>query len=1031
MARLRRRASSTALATGAVAAAVALVAVVSGIGLVAADATLGRALAGSGTERPVVRVSRFSFSSADRDTVQAAATSLAPLDGYSKPLVRGVLFRELLDGTAGTFDQLVAVDRPEPLTTLVEGRLPAPCDGRRCEAILLSETAPNPPIAILNPAPGLELTVVGRGLLDPVVPFGALDQRGPFGERPLNDQQTGRNAPAVLLVRGVDSLATSEALDRVGRTYVFTAPVQPASIHPWTAGDYGSAVAAVTRRLAENDAGFSVASPVPAIEEQLARAEAARGRLLLVGSLGVAILVAFAVFAALVARNDVAAEIGRLAAVGARRRDRLALVVLEALVPSVVGGAIGWLLGAVVVAILSGWQGVDVGPVLAGAVLSPGAILVALAVVALTVVAVMLTTTPGLPRTGALRTVGAVAVTAGVVLGWQYAVSGALGAGALANSLVSPLVVLLPPVLAFLVALGFLAVLPPVLRRLTRRLRHGPIAVRLSLLSLAREPDRPAATLTLLAFSIGAIGFALGWSASLRGGIDDAAAYRSGLDLRVVELGTGLSISQSVVPVDRYEALGSDVTAVPVYREATEIPPAGRIDVLALPPEVIPTLPGWRADFSATSASDLARALTVPAPAGGWTEVGQRLPAGATDLLIRLEYRGDPLNLDAIVKTDGGDHARIALGIVTDGATELRASLPADAVGGTLTALIFRNDRIIAGPSHQGELRRATVTFFDLDGLVPASPIDLEVFTVSTETIRAPQATDGLVIPAIVSPGLAAAVDSDGILRLRVGTERTIPLRVVATASQFPTIVSTDPHFVVVPYDPYLLALDGALPGVARPSEMWLRVPDATREAAVRTALGLSPFRFPAVTSRSDLVAAESGDPLSQAIVWALIAAAVAGLALSVGGVLLGAVTDLRDERGELADLEAQGVAPATLRQHALAKTAWLACWRCARRRGRRDRPDGRRHVGPGDRGGGRPADPAAGDRDPGRPDPRGRRRGGRARPGPRRLAGATGLRGSHARRATSRCRRDPGGQPELARGTWSARWLTRSTPSA
>ena len=223
----------------------------------------------------------------------------------------------------------------------------------------------------------------------------------------------------------------------------------------------------------------------------------------------------------------------------------------------------------------------------------------------------------------------------------------------------SPPVVLLPPVLAFLVALGFLALLPPLLRRLTGRLRRAPLVIRLSLLSVAREPDRPAATLTLLAFSIGAICFALGWSASLRGGIEDSAAYRSGLDLRVVELGTGLSISQSVVPIDRYEALGDGVEAVPVYREATEIPLAGRIDVLAVPPEVIPTLPGWRPDFSNASADELARGLTVPPPAGGWMEAGHRLEAGARDLDIQLRYDGDPLKLDAVVLTAGGDHARI------------------------------------------------------------------------------------------------------------------------------------------------------------------------------------------------------------------------------------------------------------------------------------------------------------------------------------------------------------------------------------
>ena len=52
-----------------------------------------------------------------------------------------------------------------------------------------------------------------------------------------------------------------------------------------------------------------------------------RRRLLLIGSLGVAILLAFAVFLALVVRDDVVAEVARLTAVGARRRERVAFLV--------------------------------------------------------------------------------------------------------------------------------------------------------------------------------------------------------------------------------------------------------------------------------------------------------------------------------------------------------------------------------------------------------------------------------------------------------------------------------------------------------------------------------------------------------------------------------------------------------------------------------------------------------------------------------------------------------------------------------
>ena len=137
----------------------------------------------------------------------------------------------------------------------------------------------------------------------------------------------------------------------------------------------------------------------------------------------------------------------------------------------------------------------------------------------------------------------AIVLTAVVVLAWQVAAGGPLDPTTLARTITSPIVVLLPPALAFLAALVVTAALPPFLRLLSRRSARAPLPVRLSLLSISREPGRPAATLTLLAFSLGAIVFATGWSASLQQGIDDAAAYRSGLDLRVTELGTGLSIS--------------------------------------------------------------------------------------------------------------------------------------------------------------------------------------------------------------------------------------------------------------------------------------------------------------------------------------------------------------------------------------------------------------------------------------------------------------------------------------------------------
>lgn len=929
LARLRRRGATAAISIASVAAAAALIAIVSGIGLIAADKTVERIVDGAGTDRPVIRISRFSPSSSDLEAARSSAEAAVArhLGTFTDPPVAGLLGHELTDLERPVFELIVAVDDPAAWLTLTEGRLPARCvDGRRCEAVLLSESRPDPAFNVAHPAADLELTIVGRGLLDPAVPFGDLDQRGPFGPRPVGggEYQIGRSSPAVILVNGVDAMARAPALAQTGRTYVWTAPIDAGAIHPWTADAIRDAVAALTRDLAADDPAFTVASPIPQLDEGLARADAARGRLLVLGSLGVAILLAFGVFLALVIRDDVSAEVNRLAAVGARRRDRLAFLALEALIPAVAGGVLGWVGGGAGVALLSAWAGVDVLEVLGGALFAPAPLLTALAVIGLTVVATVAATAPGVPRAGSIRIATAIVLTVAVLLGWQLASGGPLGPGALAGAIASPIVALLPPALAFIAALLLAAALPAVLRTLTRHSSRAPLPIRLSLLSIAREPGRPAATVTLLAFSLGAIVFATAWSATLRRGNEDAAAYRSGLDLRVSELGTALSIAKSVVPVERYGVLGDDITAVPVYRDTSTVEPGGRVDVLGIDPTVLPGLPGWRDDFSPTPVGGLAQRLEVPAPAGGWAVTGHRLPAGQRMLEVQFSYEGTPTRLDAVVRTDGGDATNIPLGTITEGMTSASSPLPDSGIGGQLTALIFRNDQLIAGPQHQGELTTASVTFEGLDGLVGQDPIPLEIFTVSSVVIRAPQPIDDVVLPAIASTNVARDARGDGTLDLRVG-DGLVRVRIVGTATWAPTIADANPRFVILPYEPALAAVAAALPTGGRPTEMWISAPTPARLAEVRTALDGAPFRFAEVTARSELLAEREGDPLAQAIVWALVVAAIAGLTLSIGALVLGAVTDLRDERGELADLEAQGVPPSSLRWHALARTAWLA----------------------------------------------------------------------------------------------------------
>jgi putative ABC transport system permease protein len=61
-----------------------------------------------------------------------------------------------------------------------------------------------------------------------------------------------------------------------------------------------------------------------------------------------------------------------------------------------------------------------------------------------------------------------------------------------------------------------------------------------------------------------------------------------------------------------------------------------------------------------------------------------------------------------------------------------------------------------------------------------------------------------------------------------------------------------------------------------------------------------------------------TSDPLARGAVSLLLVTALVGLGLAAVGLLLTVVGDLRDERGALFDLSAQGATPAQLRRHVL-----------------------------------------------------------------------------------------------------------------
>jgi hypothetical protein len=138
-------------------------------------------------------------------------------------------------------------------------------------------------------------------------------------------------------------------------------------------------------------------------------------------------------------------------------------------------------------------------------------------------------------------------------------------------------------------------------------------------------------------------------------------------------------------------------------------------------------------------------------------------------------------------------------------------------------------------------------------------------------------------------------------------------LRVVGVATKFPT---THGDFVVADRSSVATAMNAAAPGSGVTNEFWIDAAPGRSPQALAAALRRPPFADLQVRSRLALLAHLRSDPLARGALLALGAAAIVSLVLALLGLLLWLVFDLRDERGDLFDLEAQGAEPRTLLSH-------------------------------------------------------------------------------------------------------------------
>ena len=669
--------------------------------------------------------------------------------------------------------------------------------------------------------------------------------------------------------------------------------------------------------------GFAIDAPEEELRTAERRADVAAERLLLVGGEAAALLLAFALLAARSLRRDVRAAHVRLTWYGARPWQLGMLTGVESALVAVGGVALGWLLGsaagavAAVVADAPAWRVLRESTLSAtGLALAAAAALLAAGLVAL---AVSLR-----PREGArLGLPEAVAGVALIVIGLAL-LEGALDEDRLARGGDTALLLLLVPGLVALVGAVLVARLVPAAARFVADRSRASVSVRLVALGLARGPGAAIVTASFLTIAFGLAILAEGYRATLARGEREQAAFQVPLDVTVREDLSALVRVFDAASLEQYRSLaGPGGDAHPVLRVSAS---AGRVErvtgvtVLGLDRPVFESLVLWRPEWAGGAGRRDVAELVDPGRAVGLR--GPRLPDGVLDVSVGPGLVG----LAAIVETPEGDFRRVDLGRARSSrASTLAAGVPR---GSRLVSLeIVPPRRLIEGGADagiafegtvrlDGPLGRELATWIGVDGATvrPAGAgveVDFVLTPQRVTRLRPPQATDDSPPRVLATPLLAEVAGGvGGMLPVRVGGS-VVPVRVTGVVERFP---GSSGDIVVGDRGALATAITAAAPGAARENEVWLDLAGPSTDA-VETAFSERPLDVLATTTRAELEADARRDPLARGTLLALGAAALLALALAAVGLALAVRSDLRDDRGELYELEALGAYPALLRR--------------------------------------------------------------------------------------------------------------------
>ena len=495
------------------------------------------------------------------------------------------------------------------------------------------------------------------------------------------------------------------------------------------------------------------------------------------------------------------------------------------------------------------------------------------------------------------------------------------------------LLFLLPALIAFVAAVAAVRLLGPVVRLLERAARRMPVSGRLAALSLARNTGYAGAAAAFLLVSIGLAAFSLDYRSTLSRAESDQARFAVPPDAVLsTKAGRRASLGD---PRLMTAYAGTAEHAVPVLRlDAQQGTGATsqQVALLGLPVEAIRTLPFWRGDFASSTPGGLAAAID---PGRSFALRGVRLTRDAQEIRLRVRDRGEPLRVTASIATPSGGFVPVDLTRIETGRRTLTGPVPPAARGGLLVGLAFAptepdvhgntpsSGSVVLGPmSERGQAgtRSLRVDFREWQGVggvhvqKAGQQASLRYF-VSNDVdsrFRLRQPSDEGHAPAIATPQLASIAGPGGLLPLRVG-DANIVVRIAATATRFPSLYG---QFVVVDRTALATELNAVAPGSAVVNEAWLEGLSSRGAQQLASAVGRPPLIGVQATFQSAVEAGLRDDPLARAVLRTLAALAIIGFVLALAGLALALAADLRDELGELSDLEAQGAGPATLRKH-------------------------------------------------------------------------------------------------------------------